>query len=109
MQTLPVYRIRDGYDQLKNNDQVFERCYELLGEKKHMMMFSEGRHHDEYYLLRLSKGSSRLVMEAQLRHPNHPIYLQPGRVKLRASSPCSKRLCGCLRKTVGRSKLYFRI
>ena len=77
MQTLPVYRIRDGYDQLKNNEQVFERCYDLLGEKKHMMMFSEGRHHDEYYLLRLSKGSSRLVMEAQLRHPNHPIYLQP--------------------------------
>ena len=77
MQTLPVYRLRDGYDQLKNNAEVFERCYELLGQKKHVMMFSEGRHHEEYYLLPLSKGSARLVMEAQLRHPNHAVYLQP--------------------------------
>lgn len=77
MQTIPVYRIRDGYEQLKNNTAVFEHCYKLLGNKKHMMMFSEGKHHDEYYLLRLSKGSSRLAMEAQLRSPKHPIYIQP--------------------------------
>ena len=43
MQTLPVYRIRDGYEKLKNNAAVFEQCYALLGNKKHMMMFSEGK------------------------------------------------------------------
>ena len=48
MQMLPVYRIRDGYKQLKNNQGVFEQCYALLGNKKHMMMFSEGKHHDQY-------------------------------------------------------------
>jgi 1-acyl-sn-glycerol-3-phosphate acyltransferase len=77
MQTIPVYRIRDGYDKLKNNQKVFEHCYALLAQKKHLMMFSEGKHHDQYYLLRLSKGSSRLAIEAQLRSPRHPIYLQP--------------------------------
>ena len=77
MQTIPVYRIRDGYDKLKNNQEVFERCYTLLSNKQNMMMFSEGKHHDQYYLLNLSKGSSRLALEAQLRSPQHPIYLQP--------------------------------
>lgn len=77
MQTIPIYRIRDGYNKLKNNQEVFERCYTLLGKKQNMMMFSEGKHHDQYYLLRLSKGSSRLAMEAQLRSSQHPIYLQP--------------------------------
>lgn len=77
MQTIPVYRIRDGYDKLKNNQEVFERCYSLLNKKHNMMMFSEGKHHDQYYLLRLSKGSSRLAIEAQLRSPQHPIYIQP--------------------------------
>ena len=77
MQTLPIYRIRDGYNKLKNNQEIFERCYTLLSKKQHMMMFSEGKHHDQYYLLRLSKGSSRLAIEAQLRSPQHPIYLQP--------------------------------
>ena len=47
-----------------------------------MMMFSEGRHHGEYYLLQLSKGVLVSVIEAQLKHPNHPIYLQPGGVEL---------------------------
>ena len=56
MQTLPIYRIRDGYDQLKKNQAVFEQCYTLLGDKKHMMMFSEGMHHGEYYLLQLVCG-----------------------------------------------------
>ena len=76
MQTLPIYRIRDGFEQLKKNNAIFEQCYSLLKNKKHMMMFSEGKHHDQYYLLRLSKGSSRLVLEAQTR-ASHTIYLQP--------------------------------
>lgn len=77
MQTIPVYRIRDGYSQLKNNTAVFEHCYSLLANKENVMMFSEGKHHDEYYLLPLSKGSSRLAMEAQLRTPTFPVYIQP--------------------------------
>lgn len=76
LQTLPVYRIRDGYDQLRKNEAVFDRCHALLGNGQSMMMFSEGQHHDEYFLQPLSKGSSRLAMEAQLKAPDHPIYIQ---------------------------------
>ncbi|MDG1652823.1 MAG: lysophospholipid acyltransferase family protein [Flavobacteriaceae bacterium] len=76
-QMLPVYRIRNGYSNLKKNDQIFAQCYELLSKGKYMMMFSEGGHHDEYFLQRLSKGSSRLVFQAQKHYPNKKIYLQP--------------------------------
>ena len=76
MQMLPVYRIRDGYQQLKKNEAVFERCYALLKQKKHLMMFSEGKHHDQYYLQPLSKGSSRLAITAQIQCPDFPIYIQ---------------------------------
>lgn len=77
MQTLPVYRIRDGYQQLKRNEDTFEKCYELFGQQAHLVMFSEGMHHEEYFLRRLSKGSSRLGMKAQAKHPEIHIYLQP--------------------------------
>lgn len=77
MQMLPVYRIRDGYQQLKKNEAVFKRCYKLFQQKKHLMMFSEGKHHDQYYLQPLSKGSSRLAITAQLQCPDFPIYIQP--------------------------------
>tara|TARA_B110000444_G_C18796863_1_gene575356 strand:+ start:442 stop:1476 length:1035 start_codon:yes stop_codon:yes gene_type:complete len=76
-QTLPVYRIRNGYSNLKKNDAIFDQCYKLLGKGKFLLMFSEGGHHDEYFLQRLSKGSSRLAYNAQLKNPGKKIYLQP--------------------------------
>ena len=76
-QMLPVYRIRNGYSNLKKNDAIFEKCFELLGSGKFLLMFSEGGHHDEYFLKRLSKGSSRLAFQAQLKNPNKKISLQP--------------------------------
>ena len=77
MQTLPVYRIRDGYDKLHLNNKTFEKCYDLLKTKKHIMVFSEGKHHDEYYLLPISKGSSRIGLESLKKFPKTKIYLQP--------------------------------
>ena len=76
-QMLPVYRIRNGYSNLKKNDLIFDKCYKLLSEGKFMMMFSEGGHHDEYYLQRLSKGSSRLVFQTLKKYPDQKIYLMP--------------------------------
>ena len=74
---LPVYRIRNGYSNLKKNKLIFDKCYKLLGEGKFMLMFSEGSHHNEYYLQNLSKGSSRLALEAAQENPGKKIYLQP--------------------------------
>ena len=74
---LPVYRIRNGYSNLKKNDEIFAKCYELLGLGKFMLMFSEGGHHNEYYLQNLSKGSSRLAFKAAQENPGKKIYLQP--------------------------------
>ena len=76
-QMLPVYRIRDGYQNLKKNDFTFKKCYEILGNGDFMLMFSEGGHHNEYYLKNLSKGSSRLAFNAHKENPTKKIYLQP--------------------------------
>lgn len=77
LQMLPVYRIRNGYENLKKNDAIFEQCYDILGDSKNIMMFSEGGHHNEYFLQRLSKGSSRLAFLAHKKNPSQKIYLQP--------------------------------
>ena len=77
LRTLPVYRIRNGFSSLKQNDTTFERCYEILAKGEHLMMFSEGLHHAEYYLHPLSKGSSRLMYQAQQKHPQQPMYIVP--------------------------------
>ncbi len=76
MQTLPVYRIRDGFEKLNKNKETFEICFELLKIKKNLMIFSEGKHHDKYYLLSIPKGSSRIGLESLKKFPNTKIYLQ---------------------------------
>ncbi len=76
MQTIPVYRMRDGFEKLHQNKKVFEKCYELLKVKNNLLIFSEGKHHDEYYLMPISKGSSRIGLEGLKKFPNTIIYLQ---------------------------------
>lgn len=73
---LPVYRIRNGYANLKKNEAIFDQCKNLLSANQWVMMFSEAAHHDEYYLQPLSKGSSRLAYEAQV-NSEKPIYIVP--------------------------------
>lgn len=77
LQMLPIFRIRNGYSSLKYNAKTFEKCYQVLGEKKKLMMFSEGLHHEEMFLYPISKGSSRLAYTAQKKNPNTPVYLVP--------------------------------
>jgi hypothetical protein len=73
---LPVYRIRNGYANLKKNEAIFDQCKNLLSNNQWIMMFSEAAHHDEFYLQPLSKGSSRLAYEAQ-ENSDNPIYIVP--------------------------------
>jgi 1-acyl-sn-glycerol-3-phosphate acyltransferase len=73
---LPVYRIRNGYSNLKKNEAIFESCKSLLSNREYIMMFSEASHHSEFFLQTLSKGSSRLAYETQQQSKN-PIYIVP--------------------------------
>lgn len=76
LKMLPVYRIRNGYSNLKKNEAIFESCKSLLSNREYIMMFSEASHHSEFFLQTLSKGSSRLAYEAQQQSKN-PIYIVP--------------------------------
>ncbi|OUU46950.1 MAG: hypothetical protein CBC28_08360 [Flavobacteriaceae bacterium TMED68] len=76
LKMLPVYRIRNGYSNLRRNEEIFDKCRKFLCSKESIIMFSEAAHHNEFFLQSLSKGSSRLVYEAQVES-NFPIYLVP--------------------------------
>lgn len=73
---LPVYRIRDGFSSLKKNQNAFDIGIQKLLERNNVLMFSEGLHHEEYFLHPISKGSSRLMLQAQQGAPD-PMYMVP--------------------------------
>jgi len=44
LQMIPIYRIRDGRESLKNNDAVFKQCAQLLERGEAILMFTRTRY-----------------------------------------------------------------
>ena len=62
---MPIYRIRDGYAKLSQNDAVFETCKDLFRENESVLIFPEGNHGEHHYLRPLTKGAARIALFSQ--------------------------------------------
>ena len=63
---MPVYRIRDGIENVKRNDEVFEKTVDVLRNKLNpLSIFPEGNHGDKRRLRNLVKGLFRIALMAQ--------------------------------------------
>ena len=74
---LPVYRIRDGWSNLTNNNPVFEKCMSLLDKKKTVVIFPEGSHNLKRTVRPLSKGFTRIVLDTLEQYPDTDLHLLP--------------------------------
>ena len=77
LQMLPVYRIRDGRDALKNNQRIFKRCAELLQNDQALVIFPEGNHNLERRVRPLSKGFTRVLDTLTKRQTKEKIAIIP--------------------------------
>lgn len=73
----PVYRIRDGRDQLGKNEQVFNNSRDVLLKGMPLCLMAEGRHNDKRQMLPLVKGMFRIAGETQKRLGEKPLYIVP--------------------------------
>lgn len=62
---LPVYRMRDGYETLKLNDEVFQKTVDVLKHKNGLVILPEGNHDGHRNLRQLKKGISRIAFSAE--------------------------------------------
>ncbi len=75
---MAIYRIRDGIKSLSQNDAVFQACFEILSKNKAILIFPEGNHAYDYYLRPISKGASRLALDARdALDSNKKLYIIP--------------------------------
>jgi len=73
MNIMPVYRIRDGYENVKRNDEVFEKTTHVLQNKLNpLCLFPEGNHGDRRRLRNLVKGLFRIAFIAQEEYGVNP-------------------------------------
>lgn len=74
---MPIMRMRDGYDEVKKNQEIFERSVDVLKDKMPFCIFPEGTHQAKYSSLPLSKGVFRIAFQAQDMMPDMPLYIVP--------------------------------
>jgi glycerol-3-phosphate O-acyltransferase / dihydroxyacetone phosphate acyltransferase len=63
MNVSPMYRLQEGYAELKKNDKSFEECKRLLAENKMILIFPEGICIQERRLHTLKKGLTRIAFQ----------------------------------------------
>ncbi|MEO7445705.1 MAG: 1-acyl-sn-glycerol-3-phosphate acyltransferase [Ferruginibacter sp.] len=61
---LPVYRLREGAENLQENYNTFAACREIFRKSGVVLIFSEGLCENEWHLRNLMKGTARLVVGA---------------------------------------------
>lgn len=77
LKIMPIMRIRDGFDEVKKNNQTIEKAVDVLRDKVPFCIFPEGQHQAKYSSLPLSKGIFRIAFQAQELMPNTPLYIVP--------------------------------
>jgi len=75
LKLLPVYRIRDGIDNLSNNEDIFAKVIHLLENKQTVALFPEAAHSGKRQMLPHKKAIPRISLEAEAKN-NFQLNLQ---------------------------------
>lgn len=68
LKMLPVYRLRDGIDEMQQNDEIFQTCVNILSSGGTLAAFPEGNHGVQYHLRPFKKGLARIAFKAETEH-----------------------------------------
>jgi len=77
LKIMPIMRIRDGYEEVKKNNETIERAVDVLHDRIPFCIFPEGTHQAKHSSLPLSKGIFRIAFQAHEMLPDMPLYIVP--------------------------------
>lgn len=69
IQMLPVYRVRDGFSTVTQNQQTFQKTHQILQQNGSVLIFAEGNHSLVRNIRPLSKGFTRMAYGALAQFP----------------------------------------
>ena len=65
LKMLPVYRLRDGFETIQKNKEIFARCGEILKNKSCLCIMPEGSHGNVKRLRKFQKGFVRVALDSE--------------------------------------------
>ncbi|WP_276167660.1 1-acyl-sn-glycerol-3-phosphate acyltransferase [Zobellia alginiliquefaciens] len=106
LRMIPIYRIRDGREALKNNQAVFDQCAEIFGNGHAIVMFPEANHNIKRRVRPLSKGFTRILFNAVDRLADTDIHIVPVGLNYRSNSGFPDRVAIYFDKSIVVNTLY---
>lgn len=103
---MPIYRIRDGRSQLANNEEIFEKCFNILKRKETLIIFPQGGHSRDRNIKPLSKGFTRIVFGALEQNPDLDIAVIPVGITYQNSSTYPSKVCVQFGKAINSRKVF---
>ncbi|HPH46411.1 MAG TPA: 1-acyl-sn-glycerol-3-phosphate acyltransferase [Chryseolinea sp.] len=75
-QIKPVFRSRDGFGSLRNNDAIIQEWIDMLAKNEDILIFAEGNHNEPYAGGTLQKGFARMTMQFKEKNTT-PLTIVP--------------------------------
>jgi len=74
---IPIYRVRDGIDNMGKNKETFEKSVKILSSKGSLLIFGEGNHDMHRSLRPLKKGFARIAFQTLDENPELELLILP--------------------------------
>ena len=74
---LPIFRFRDGFTSLRQNQQTIDKVIDTLAENKAVMIFAEGSTLDTFGIRPLQKGLGRIAFQTLDKYPDLDLQILP--------------------------------
>jgi glycerol-3-phosphate O-acyltransferase / dihydroxyacetone phosphate acyltransferase len=74
---IPIYRFRDGFSKLRENNQTVDTSVDVLRNKNSLLIFAEGSTKSIRMVRPLQKGLARIVTQASKQMPDTDIEVVP--------------------------------
>ncbi|GHB23676.1 1-acyl-sn-glycerol-3-phosphate acyltransferase [Mongoliitalea lutea] len=74
---IPVYRVRDGKENMEKNNETFDLSVSILSKLGSVLIFAEGGHSHERSLRSLKKGFTRIAFQTLEQRPNLDLVILP--------------------------------
>lgn len=103
---MPIYRIRDGIKQLANNQEIFEKCFNILKKEETLMIFPEGTQNKKRTVRPLSKGFTRIISGTLEKYPDLEIKVLPVGITYQHSSDFPAKVCVNYGKSINTKEIF---
>lgn len=78
LKIMPIYRMRDGIESVRRNDEIISRAADVLSDGVPLILFPEATHRAKHSLLKLSKGVFHIAFTVNDRMQGEkPVYIVP--------------------------------